>query len=141
MGRGNPGGMGGYPPGFWGPTGGGLELGREGIKSRGSPAGLVHRMGSRDGCCVVCVGSIFDGTWWTRRSFPWESVERSSNPPMFSTCPAVAGPYITAVCVLGLAFCCPRIVWSFVPIAMTELPGPSSGTDNTVYPTPRGTLP
>ena len=51
--------MGGYPPGFWGPTGGGLELGREGIKSRGSPAGLVHQMGSRDGCCVVCVGSIF----------------------------------------------------------------------------------
>lgn len=48
---------------------------------------------------------------------------------MFSTCPAVAGPYITAVCVLGLAFCCPRIVWCFVPIAMTELPGPSSGTD------------
>lgn len=48
---------------------------------------------------------------------------------MFSTCPAVAGPYITVVFVLGLAFCCPRIVWSFVPIAMTELPGPSSGTE------------
>ena len=27
--------MGGYPPGFWGPKGGSLELGREGIKSRG----------------------------------------------------------------------------------------------------------
>ena len=48
---------------------------------------------------------------------------------MFSTCPAVAGPYITAVCMLGLPFCCPRIVWCFVLIAMTELPGPSSGTD------------
>ena len=48
---------------------------------------------------------------------------------MFSTCPAVADPYTIAVCVLGLAFCCPRIVWSSVPIAMTELPGPSSGTD------------
>lgn len=48
---------------------------------------------------------------------------------MFSTCPAVADPYITAVCVLGLAFCCPGIVWSFAPIAMTELQDPSSGTD------------
>lgn len=28
---------------------------------------------------------------------------------MFSTCPAVAGPYITVVFVLGLAFCCPKI--------------------------------
>lgn len=48
---------------------------------------------------------------------------------MFSTCLAVADPYITVVCALGLAFCCPRIVWSFAPIVMTELPGPSSGTD------------
>lgn len=48
---------------------------------------------------------------------------------MHSTCPAVAGLYITVACGRGLPFCCPRIVWCFVLIAMIELPGPSSGTE------------